>query len=132
VRQMGDEADGGQAHGAPNGVPGQNGQINQNWQRDIDLFHVATTVMGALAFPAISSVVGDLLNFALPAKLVGRGVYMKIGPKGLLKERWGRTIIGGCLFVVLKDVVTLYCKWKKAKDFGKRKIIDYVKPGEGS
>ena len=73
---------------------------------------------------------GDVLNFVLPAKLVGRGFYMKIGPKGLLKKRWGRTIIGGCLFVVLKDVVTLYCKWKKARDFGKRKIIKYVKPGE--
>jgi len=23
-------------------------------------------------------------------------------------------------------VVTLYCKWRKAKDFGKRKVMDYV------
>lgn len=110
--------------------PAQNRRVNRNWQRDINLFDAATTAMGALAFPVISSLMGDFLNFILPARLVGRGFYMKIGPKGLLKERWGRTIVGGCLFVVLKDVVTLYCKWKKARDFGKKKIIEYVKPGE--
>ncbi|TVY47515.1 E3 ubiquitin-protein ligase, partial [Lachnellula occidentalis] len=129
-------AEGGEADGAPNAAPVQNAapaenrQVNRNWQRDIDLVDVATTTMGALAFPVISSLMGDFLNLVLPAKLVGKGLYMKIGPKGLLKERWGRTIVGGCLFVVLKDVVTLYCKWKKARDFGKRKIIEYVKPGE--
>ncbi|TVY28156.1 E3 ubiquitin-protein ligase, partial [Lachnellula hyalina] len=123
-------AEGGEADLPPNDAPVQNPQVNRNWQRDINLADVATTAIGALAFPVISSLMGDVLNFVLPAKLVGRGFYMKIGPKGLLKERWGRTIIGGCLFVVLKDVVTLYCKWKKARDFGKRKIIEYVKPGE--
>jgi hypothetical protein len=28
--------------------------------------------------------------------------------------------------VVLKDAIVLYCKWKKARDFGKKKILDYV------
>ncbi|TVY14093.1 putative RING finger protein [Lachnellula arida] len=125
-----EEADLAQAAPIQNAEPAQNRQVNRNWQRDINLFDAATTAMGALAFPVISSLMGDFLNFVLPARLVGRGFYMKIGPKGLLKERWGRTIVGGCLFVVLKDVVTLYCKWKKAKDFGKKKIIEYVKPGE--
>jgi len=27
---------------------------------------------------------------------------------------------------VLKDALVLYCKWKKARDFGKMKILDYV------
>ncbi|TVY59538.1 E3 ubiquitin-protein ligase MARCH5, partial [Lachnellula suecica] len=115
----------------PPAAPEQNRPANnQNWgiRRDFDITLAATTVMGALAFPAISSMMGELLGLTLPEKWVGKGVSMRFGPRGLLKEKWGRTIVGGCLFVVLKDVVTLYCKWKKARDFGKRKIIQYVKP----
>jgi len=86
--------------------------------------------MGALFFPAVAAAMGEVLKVSLPAKWVGRGVG--VGGKGLLMEKWGRSLVGGCLFVVLKDVVTLYCKWRKAKDFGKRKIIDYVgKKGNG-
>lgn len=110
---------------APNREPRQNRHVHRDWQRNFDITQVMTTVAGALAFPAISSVAGDLLGMALPAKFVGSNINVRFGSKGLLKEKWGRTIVGGCLFVVLKDVVTLYCKWKKARDFGKRKILDY-------
>jgi hypothetical protein len=81
---------------------------------------IASTVVGALFFPAISATVGDILLRTLPAKWLGR--------KSILGEKWGRTIVGGCLFVVLKDAVVLYCKWKKARDFGKKKIMDYKGP----
>merc|ERR1712225_233345 len=73
--------------------------------QDVSAAYIATTVMGALAFPAISSAMGEIIN-TLPLK-------------------W-RERIGGCLLVVLKDMVTLYCKWRKARDFGKRKVLDYV------
>ena len=80
--------------------------------------------MGALFFPAISSAMGGILAATLPTKWVFG--MSKSGPRGLLQEKWGRTIVGGCLFVVLKDALVLYCKWKKARDFGKMKILDYV------
>ncbi len=49
---------------------------------------------------------------------------------GLLQQKWGRSVVGGCLFVVLKDAITLYCKWRRAKNQGKRKVLDYVKGGK--
>lgn len=87
---------------------------------------ILNSTMGALFFPVISSVMGDLLKYALPAKWVNRGVAFKYGSRGILQEKWGRTVVGGCLFVLLKDAIVLYCKWKKARDFGKKKILDYV------
>jgi hypothetical protein len=95
--------------------------------------------MGALFFPAISRLVGDILALTLPSRLVDPnfgsrtvvglfGRTGKVTSKGLLKEKWGRSLVGGCLFVVLKDAVVLYCKWKKARDFGKRKVVDW--PGK--
>jgi hypothetical protein len=82
--------------------------------------------MGAIFFPAVAAAMGEVLKVSLPAKWVERGAGVRVGSKGLLMEKWGRSLVGGCLFVVLKDVVTLYCKWRKAKDFGKRKVMDYV------
>jgi len=102
---------------------------NNGWEvrHDISTTHISRTVMSALFFPAISSLVGDLLKHTLPSKWILKSSWMANGKGGLLQEKWGRTLIGGCLFVVLKDAVVLYCKWKKAKDFGKKKVLDYVK-----
>ncbi|PQE06559.1 RING finger domain protein [Rutstroemia sp. NJR-2017a WRK4] len=109
---------------APN--QNQNG-INQNdaWElrRNINASSIFLKMMGALFFPAVSSVMGDALKLALPS------IWLR--QRGLLQHKWGRSIIGGCLFVVLKDVVMLYCKWKKARDFGKKRVRDYVGPAPG-
>ncbi|KAE8445849.1 hypothetical protein EG329_012772 [Mollisiaceae sp. DMI_Dod_QoI] len=110
--------------------PNGNGHGNLNGQRaiqhDIDVPNVTSTVLGALFFPAISSIMGTLLKYTLPAHLTSPTAVSQAVNKGLLREKWGRTIVGGCLFVVLKDAVVLYCKWKKARDFGKRKVLDFV------
>lgn len=117
----------------PNGAPGP--QADDEWQlrgRDIYPVDVAFTIMGALFFPAISSLMGDLLKHTLPKKWVMKTVLslshreMKALPAtGLLQEKWGRSIVGGCLFVVLKDALILYVKWKRARDQGKRRVLDY-------
>lgn len=96
-------------------------EARRNWSSG----SILGTTMGALFFPAISAAMGDILKHSLPPRLVGRAVGSK-GSRGLLSEKWGRTVVGGCLFVVLKDAITLYCKWKKARDFGKKKVLDYV------
>lgn len=109
------------------------GRNQNNWEihQNISTVHVVSTVMGALMFPPISSLMGDLIKLTLPSRWVLKpsSRWPLGGARGMLQEKWGRTLIGGCLFVVLKDVVTLYCKWKKARDFGKRKIVDYKRVG---
>lgn len=109
-------------------APNQNqNRINQNdaWElrRNINASSIFLKMMGALFFPAVSSVMGDALKLALPS--------LWLRQRGLLQHKWGRSIIGGCLFVVLKDVVLLYCKWKKARDFGKKRIRDFTGPAPG-
>jgi hypothetical protein len=120
----------------PNGPPGP--QAEDEWQlagRDIYPLDIASTVMGALFFPAISSLMGDLLKHTLPKKWVTKPFLLDITASpmskkalpatGLLQEKWGRSLVGGCLFVVLKDALILYVKWKRARDQGKRRVLDY-------
>jgi hypothetical protein len=118
----------------------QRGDRNWEIRQNISTANVLSTVMGALFFPAISSIMGDILKYTLPRTWVTKqgerlglrfGIRAGDGPKGFLQEKWGRTILGGCLFVVLKDAVTLYCKWKKAQYFGKRRILDYAGERKG-
>ena len=83
---------------------------------------VAETIMGALAFPTLAEISGEVLRFALPTswtKSAGR-----FAPRGLLQEKWGRSLVGGCLFVVLKDAVMLYVKWRSARMHRERRVLD--------
>jgi hypothetical protein len=125
--------------GADGAAPanGNNAQGQNNWpnglefRQDVSATLSADTIMGALFFPAVAAAMGEVLKISLPARWVGRGVGVRVGGRGLLMEKWGRSLVGGCIFVVLKDVVTLYCKWRKARDFGKRKVLDFVGKKKG-
>lgn len=119
-----------QEQGEPGALPAnvpRGGRVGNNVgvRRNVSASAVASTVMGALFLPTISSVMGDLLKVTLPRDWVTKK-SVRLGATGLLQEKWGRSIIGGCLFVVLKDALLLYCKWKKARDFGKKRVLDYV------
>ena len=91
---------------------------------------IMETVLGALLFPAIAGMSGEALKLALPTawttKVPGRGA------KGLLQEKWGRSLVGGCAFVVLKDAVMLYVRWKMADAHRKRRVLDYDGPKKNS
>lgn len=85
--------------------------------------------MSALIFPTIASVSGDLLTYILPRSWttlpvskwgIGRG-----RATGLLQNKWGRSVVGGCLFVVVKDAVMLYVRWKMARQHQRRHVVDY-------
>ena len=83
---------------------------------------LADNILGALMFPAISAAVGALLKVGLPrlwTTLSGQG------RPGLLQTRWGRSIVGGCLFVVLKDTLLVYSKYKLAQNHKKRRVVDF-------
>ena len=82
-------------------------------------------VVGALAFPSICGLAGEALRFVLPASWVTQ--QSKTAPTGLLQTKWGRSIVGGCLMVVLKDAVRIYCRWKMAQAHKNRRVKNYDK-----
>ncbi|KAI9738985.1 MAG: hypothetical protein M1818_005299 [Claussenomyces sp. TS43310] len=120
-----------QANGRPVGQ-----RPNEPWEfrQNTSLSQLTTTIVGTLFFPAASSLMGNLLRLTLPNRLVTKSVISQpdglqvLHATGLLQEKWGRTLVGGCLFVLLKDALILYSKWRKAKTHGQRRILDYVKP----
>jgi len=98
---------------------------------------IADTVVGALLFPTICRIMGEVLRLGLPLSwttpriaAAGRWAQMLAptsSPTGLLQTRWGRSIVGGCLFVVLKDAVRIYCRWRMAQAFRRRHVLNYDK-----
>ena len=135
------EQQGGQANGQGDNEANPNqgqGQGNQNQHQhqhhrvDINFLAYASrfaeTTLGALAFPTVSAAMGESLKFVLPpAWTVPRTRWGRPVPTGLLQTRWGRSIVGGCLFVAFKDAVRIYCKWKMAQAYRKRRVLDYDK-----
>ncbi|KAL8670491.1 MAG: hypothetical protein Q9168_004973 [Polycauliona sp. 1 TL-2023] len=83
------------------------------------------TMIGALAFPAVAAGMGGLISLVLPLTWKtppGRWSYRS---PGFLQSRFGRSIVGGCLFLVLKDTLSLYTKYRLAEDHLQRKVLDY-------
>lgn len=109
----------------------RNGNVHRHQQRqlDVQLAPFVGSVMGALVFPGIAAVVGEALRFTLPRSLTtppGRSALWRTSkPTGFLQTRWGRTIVGGCLAVALKDVVMLYVRWKVAVNHRHRRVLNY-------
>jgi hypothetical protein len=92
---------------------------------------LADTILGALLFPSISAAMGQLLKLGLPKRVTTPSLSGQIvgskgnGRPGLLQTRWGRSVVGGCLFVVLKDVMVLYCRWRLARGHRERRVLDW-------
>ncbi|KAI1762944.1 hypothetical protein GGR53DRAFT_393706 [Hypoxylon sp. FL1150] len=75
---------------------------------------------GTLLWPGVCYGAGELLRLALPARFVTRPAA---GPAtGILQQRWGRSLVGGCLFVVLKDAFFLWVKYRKTMNRASRHI----------
>lgn len=100
---------------------------NQNGVQGLvlNLFSLPQTIMGALIFPSISAAMGALLQVALPRSWTTPPGRWDRHPAGFLQSRFGRSIVGGCLFVVLKDTIMLYSRYRLAQDHSKRRIVDY-------
>ena len=133
---------------APAAAPPAGGEPN-GWEfrQNVSVFAVARTVVATLLFPAASSVVGNILAVALPKTWVTRpsipvstggflaglatlwsgkaNVRAGTWKRGLLQEKWGRTIIGGMIVVGVKDAASLYVLWRRAKIERQRKVLNY-------
>ena len=106
----------------------QHQRQNQNGVQGLVLnnfFSLPQTIMGALVFPTISAAMGALLQVALPRSWTTAPSRWDRYPAGFLQSRFGRSVIGGCLFVVLKDTLMLYSRYRLAQDHKKRKVVDY-------
>ena len=94
-------------------------------QMPIYLDIVLQRIVGALFFPTIASGMGIALNTVLPrAWTIPPGRWDKY-PVGFLQSRFGRSVAGGCLFIVLKDSLLLYSKYRVAQTHKQRRILDY-------
>ncbi|PSN66622.1 hypothetical protein BS50DRAFT_370244 [Corynespora cassiicola Philippines] len=85
---------------------------------------LADTILGALIFPSIAAAVGEALKQVLPQSWVTPPAS-GAKPTGFLQSRWARSIVGGCLFVGVKDAVLLYVRWKMAQNHRHRRVLDY-------
>lgn len=87
---------------------------------------LADTIICALIFPSIAARVGEALRFALPNSWT-----TPTGSRatGILQTKWGRSIVGGCLFVGVKDAVLLYVRWRMAQNMRQRKVLDWQDDG---
>ncbi|EER44980.1 RING finger domain-containing protein [Histoplasma capsulatum H143] len=126
--------DGAAAQNQEAGGAGQGNQILGRRQEAIihDTSNIADTVLGALLFPVISASMGGVLKMALPkawttvpSVATSSSPILEASRYGLLQSRWGRSVVGGCLFVLLKDALVLYCRWKLANTHRKRKVLNY-------
>ena len=82
-------------------------------------------IVGALLYPAVSAAMGQLIALTFPRSWVIPPSRYERWPRGILQNQWGRTVIGGCAFVVVKDAVLGYSRWRLARDHRRRRIVDY-------
>lgn len=112
---------------APN-VPQQPAQprrerVRREVHAEFAIAGFAETFLGACIFPTIAGMMGEALKVALPASWVTPPASGK--PTGFLQTKWARSIVGGCLFVGLKDAVLLYVRWKMAQSHRQRRVLNY-------
>lgn len=87
------------------------------------LHSVSNSIVSALTLPGVCFAVGEVLRVSLPSSR----------QSGLLKQQWGRSLVGGCLYVVMKDVVRLYAKHRKVQALANRKVknVDRARRTQG-
>ncbi|CEP20117.1 hypothetical protein [Parasitella parasitica] len=73
---------------------------------------MSVTVIGALLWPTISSIIGSYLSHS---KFVRR----------YFPETFQRNVLGGCIFVAAKDIANLFYRYERIRRHRSRKIVNY-------
>ena len=81
--------------------------------------------LGALALPFVSYYMGQILKATLPKTWIAPPNYWNRGSQGIMQSQTGRTVVGGCLFIVLKDSLFLYSTYSMAQNHKKRQVLNY-------
>jgi len=100
---------------------------------NIDLSAIASAIIGGLLFPTIATGMGFALHTLLPSRLTAppRSHWLH-GPArqtGLLQSRWGRSLVGGLLFVVLKDALVFWTSWSRKEGHRRRRVLNLGEEG---
>lgn len=104
-------------HEAPQAPPVQRAGIGTI------LSNVSNSLVNALILPGVSFAMGEVLRLALPKSWTTAPSVRFWGQRpGLLQQQWGRSLIGGCLYVVLKDAIRLYAKNRKVAAMSNRRV----------
>ncbi|KAI4172503.1 MAG: hypothetical protein LQ343_003497 [Gyalolechia ehrenbergii] len=90
---------------------------------------IVHTMIGALAFPAVAAGMGGLISIFLPRTWRTPPSLWDRRPLGFLQSRFGRSVVGGCLFLFFKDTISLYSKYRLAQDHLHRRVLDYDRHG---
>ncbi|KAL2146923.1 hypothetical protein VTI28DRAFT_1650 [Corynascus sepedonium] len=118
--------------------PNQNVQNGQNNQRQNDdppetsyFTLVINSLVTSLLFPAISYGMGEVIRAVAPKSWVTPArSWGRRAPGGLLQQRWGRSLVGGCLFVVMRDAIALYTKYRRVQVRTKRRVRNVERRAE--
>ncbi|KAH6856951.1 hypothetical protein B0I37DRAFT_87269 [Chaetomium sp. MPI-CAGE-AT-0009] len=122
-------------NGGANGGGNEGGNANGDENNDgISLFtHIINNIVTSLLFPAISYSMGELIRVVVPKGWVSPArSWRNRTPPGLLQQRWGRSLAGGCLFVVLRDVFALYTKYRRVQVRTKRRVKNVDRKGQSN
>ncbi|RFU73509.1 ring finger domain [Trichoderma arundinaceum] len=103
------------------------------------LSNVSNSIVGALLLPGISYAMGEALRLILPRSwttlpykshfLFGPSPSSRPGLRpGLLQQQWGRSLVGGCLYVVLNDVIRVYSKSRQVAAMQNRRVKNVDRP----
>lgn len=74
---------------------------------------LVNSVVSALTFPLVCWASGEVLRHTLPTHWVTRPHPRVV--TGLLQEQWGRSLVGGAVFIVARDMVNLYTKHRRVE-----------------
>lgn len=77
-------------------------------------------VVSALSIPIVCWGAGEVLRITLPTSWVMR--QNARAATGLLQEQWGRSLVGGAVFIVARDMVNLYTKHRRVEVRKHRKV----------
>ncbi|CAK7203999.1 hypothetical protein SEUCBS139899_006750 [Sporothrix eucalyptigena] len=98
------------------------------------LSDIVSAIVSQLMLPTMASAAGVVLKHVLPRSWVtspevtrpaGLGLYALMLPekrRGLLRERWGRSLVGGMLVIVLRDLWALLIKYRRVQMKQQRRI----------
>ncbi|RHZ74159.1 hypothetical protein Glove_227g32 [Diversispora epigaea] len=96
---------------------GENGNERRRENQDVldrlDRSNAGRKIVGALCLPFISAMVGSLL---------GRFSFIR----SRIPDTFHRNVLGGCLFIVFKDIVNLTYKYQRARHRRSRHVKNYA------
>jgi hypothetical protein len=99
------------------------------------LTDIMSSIVLSLLYPSICFGMGEVLRVTLPRSWVTRPAPSwgsRPQATGLLQRRWGRSLVGGCMYVVLKDAFTLYAKYRQVQQKSKRRVRNVERRRETS